>query len=307
VQYYAVAMAPPFHMSRGGNQPLIGAPLTSILSLFDIGRVAQYFSPPERLLNRLRRGRTARQGVACESDLPTVTASLYTWFVEANRTDSNLPVRWQDIALPPNLVSLSRVLITPVVGYFLARDDAVSIVIGAALLILAAISDGVDGYLARRLNMRSGLGLILDPLADKLFAAVLLIELVMFRGLPVWLAAVIVGRDLLIAAGGMLVLRRRKVPLASNVTGQYTFFSIVLLLGFYVVRFRFGIWLISVITVLLVAISLASYGYRFVRLWRGLPMDSSPDRQLYRILRVAATVVILAICAVMLVVEKWPQ
>lgn len=224
-----------------------------------------------------------------------------------NRTGTDLKVRWRDIWLAPNLVSLSRVLITPFVGYFLAQDDANSTLICAALLIAASITDGIDGYLARRLNMRSGLGLILDPLADKLFAAVLLIELVLFRGLPVWLAAVIVGRDLLIALAGLFVLRRRKVSPASNITGQYTFFSIVLLLGFYVVRFRFGIWLFSVITLVLIVLSLANYGYRFSRILRELPIESSQDRRLFRFLRVAVTTLILATCAAMLVVEKWPR
>ena len=223
------------------------------------------------------------------------------------RTDDSLVVRWRDIRLWPNLVSLSRVLITPLVGYYLARDDQTSIIICASLLIVAAITDGLDGYLARRLNMRSGLGLILDPLADKLFAAVLLVELVLFRGLPVWLAALIVGRDILIGIGGILVMRRRKLSPASNIIGQYTFFSIVLLLGFYVIRFRFGIWLISVVTVLLIAVSLASYGFRFVRLLKGHQLETGVDRPLYKILRVTVTVVILAICAVMLVAEIWPS
>lgn len=232
---------------------------------------------------------------------------MYTWAVDPHPTGTDLKVRWRDIWLPPNLVSLSRVLITPFVGYFLAQDDAKSMVICAGLLIVASVTDAVDGYLARRLNMRSGLGLILDPLADKLFAAVLLVELVLFRGLPVWLASVIVGRDLLIGLAGLLVLRRRNLSPASNITGQYTFFSIVLLLGFYVIRFRFGIRLFSVITLVLVALSLANYSYRFFRLMRGLPIENSRDKRWYRVLRVAVTTVVLAICAVMLLVENWPR
>ena len=102
-------------------------------------------------------------------------------------------------------------------------------------------------------------------------------------------------------------MRRRKLSPASNIIGQYTFFSIVLLLGFYVIRFRFGIWLISVVTVLLIAVSLASYGFRFVRLLKGHQLETGVDRPLYKILRVTVTVVILAICAVMLVAEIWPS
>jgi CDP-diacylglycerol--glycerol-3-phosphate 3-phosphatidyltransferase len=231
--------------------------------------------------------------------------SAYTLGVGANQMDDVLRVRWQDIRLWPNLVSLSRVLITPLVGYYLARDDSASTTICASLLIVAAATDGLDGYLARRLKMRSGLGLILDPLADKLFAAVLLIELVLFRGLPIWLAAVIIGRDLLIAVSGMMVMRKRKVSLASNIVGQYTFFSILLLLGFYIIKFQFGIRLMSIATMLLILASLISYARRLIVLFRGIPTELPPDKKLYKTLRVSVTAIILAICVVMLVLEKW--
>ncbi|PWB71467.1 hypothetical protein C3F09_07815 [candidate division GN15 bacterium] len=234
-----------------------------------------------------------------------MAATGYTLSVTNDRLDRAFAVRLGDIWLPPNLLSLARILITPLVGYYLAKDDSVSTAVCVALLVAAAITDGLDGYLARRLNMRTGLGLLLDPLADKLFAAVLLIELVLFRGLPVWLAAIIITRDVLIAVTGMVVLRRRKFPTPSNIIGQYTFFSVVLLLGFYVIRFGFGIRLITIITLLLILWSVGSYGRRFVRIIRNLPAEPPADRPIYKVLRVTLTALILAICAVMLVLEKW--
>ncbi len=223
-----------------------------------------------------------------------------------DREDELRAIRLQDIWLPPNLVSLSRILLTPLVGFYLSKSDSGSAIVCAALLIIAAITDGLDGYLARRLNMRTGLGLLLDPLADKLFAAVLLIELILFRGLPVWLAACIIGRDILIVTAGALVLRHRSVRTPSNLIGQYTFFAIILLLGFYVVKFAFGIRLFTVITLLLILVSLSSYGRRFVRILRNQPAGTTNDRPVYKVLRVIITAIILAICAVMLVIEKWP-
>lgn len=230
----------------------------------------------------------------------------YTLGVTVNQSSESLPIRLRDIWLPPNLVSLSRILITPLVGYYLAEDDAYSATVCVGLLLAAALTDGLDGYLARRLNMRTGLGLVLDPLADKLFAAVLLIELVLYRDLPIWLAVSIIGRDFLIVVTGMLVLKRRKIPTPSNVIGQYTFSAIVLLLGFYVIRFAFGIRLITLFTVVLILVSLGSYGRRFVNILRNRPVEPPVDRPIYRVLRVAVTVAVLAICAIMLVLERWP-
>ena len=234
-----------------------------------------------------------------------MVAADYTLTMSVDRSSEFHPIRLRDIWLPPNLVSLSRILITPFIAYYLASDSADSTIVCAVLLVAAALTDGLDGYLARRLNMRSGLGLVLDPLADKLFAAVLLIAMVLFRGLPVWLAVCIIGRDILIAVAGVLVMRRRNISTPSNFVGQYTFFAVVLLLGFYVIRFAFGIRLITVITVLLILLSLGSYGHRFVQIARNRPVVPPADRLLYRVLRVTITAVVLAICAVMLVLEKW--
>ncbi|PWB68173.1 hypothetical protein C3F09_12190 [candidate division GN15 bacterium] len=240
-----------------------------------------------------------------ESYLPDPVDVGYTWAVTANQSITDLPIRLRDIWLPPNLISVSRILITPLVGYFLARNDSRATAVCVALLALIGTTDFLDGYVARRLNLRSGLGLVLDPLADKLFAAVLLVELVLFRNFPIWLAIMIVGRDLLIVIAGMLVIRHWNIRTPSYIVGQYAFFSVILLLGFYVIRFNFGIELITPISVALMVLSLISYGRRFARILRNQPVTPPTDRPVYKILRVTLTVVILAICVTMLIVEKW--
>jgi len=66
---------------------------------------------------------------------------------------------------------------------------------------LLGISDGVDGYLARRYDWTSRFGAILDPVADKLLLMVTFILLAYTGHLPVWLTSVVIGRDLVIVAG----------------------------------------------------------------------------------------------------------
>ena len=70
-----------------------------------------------------------------------------------------------------------------------------------ALFWLAGFSDGVDGYLAKRFNWHTRLGALLDPLADKLLVSGTFITLAYTQHIPVWLAAVVILRDVIIVAG----------------------------------------------------------------------------------------------------------
>lgn len=71
------------------------------------------------------------------------------------------------------------------------------------IFILAAVSDAFDGFLARRYNWRSRLGAIADPLADKALLITAYLMLTLTSVFPVWLFLVVLGRDLLIVAGGL--------------------------------------------------------------------------------------------------------
>ena len=70
-----------------------------------------------------------------------------------------------------------------------------------ALFWLAGFSDGVDGYLAKRFNWHTRLGALLDPVADKLLVAGLFVTLAYTGDIPVWLAATVILRDVVIVAG----------------------------------------------------------------------------------------------------------
>ncbi len=188
----------------------------------------------------------------------------------------------------PNLLSLSRIAITPVIGYFLWKGDDTSTLICAILLIVAGVTDSLDGMLARRMGLVSNLGKTLDPLADKAMAAALLVLLVLFRDLPLWLAAIIVGRDLLILVGGLVLLRGKKVTVSSNITGKYTFTAIAALLGSYVIRFDWGITVLTPITVALIALSTVLYARVFIKVKCGEGVPTFEDRPSYRYARLAA-------------------
>ena len=95
----------------------------------------------------------------------------------------------------PNLVTMARVLIVPGVLYFIDNFSPVRSFIAAVLYLIAATSDGLDGYLARSRGQVSTLGKFLDPLADKLVVTAVLIFLVALGRATAWVVVVLIARD----------------------------------------------------------------------------------------------------------------
>ncbi|SFR61575.1 CDP-diacylglycerol--glycerol-3-phosphate 3-phosphatidyltransferase [Marinobacter gudaonensis] len=105
--------------------------------------------------------------------------------------------RWRWI---PNALTFLRILlIAPFAGALLVGDYRRALVI----FFLAAATDAIDGFLARHFNWRSRLGAIADPLADKALLITAYLMLTLTSVLPVWLFAVVLGRDLLIVGGAL--------------------------------------------------------------------------------------------------------
>jgi cardiolipin synthase len=101
----------------------------------------------------------------------------------------------------PNALTFLRILLTPLFGYYWWRHR-----FGLAIAAFAAasISDFFDGLTARLLNQRSKLGQVLDPAADKLLVTVTFIVAAATGAVPIWLAWLVIGRDVLLATGGAL-------------------------------------------------------------------------------------------------------
>lgn len=192
-----------------------------------------------------------------------------------------------------NLLSLFRVLIIPVLWYFLAREDQNSAFTALGILIVAGLSDGLDGYLARKLNQISRLGMILDPLCDKILAGALVVMLIMFREFPVWLAAVIIGRDILILAASAVLLKGRQVVFPSTISGKYAFFFIVVLLACSIIRFELGVTVAAFISVILIGASFFIYARSFAAVRRGETPKPFEDKPVYRNIRVGLTGIVL--------------
>ncbi|KAF8809515.1 hypothetical protein BYT27DRAFT_7094482 [Phlegmacium glaucopus] len=110
-------------------------------------------------------------------------------------SDTSKPTIKENIYTLPNLLTLSRIFSCPILGWSILDGNYH---LATGLLVYAGLTDLLDGYLARRYNMSSVLGTILDPAADKALMTTLTITLTMQELIPLPLAIIILGRDLLL-------------------------------------------------------------------------------------------------------------
>ena len=129
----------------------------------------------------------------------------------------------------PHLVTLFRLLCSPLIAWLLIASH---FRLALVFILLAGISDWLDGWAARQLDAAGHLGVILDPLADKILLVTLFVVLGFLRLIPLWMFALVIGRDLVIVFGAFLVrtLRGVKKFLPTMLGKVSTFFQIVLVL-----------------------------------------------------------------------------
>jgi CDP-diacylglycerol---glycerol-3-phosphate 3-phosphatidyltransferase len=107
---------------------------------------------------------------------------------------------WADAKNLPNLLTFARVLMIPLVLWFLSRGTPKDCYWASVVYGAAAITDALDGWLARRQGLVSVLGKFLDPLADKLIVAATLVWLVSMGRIGAWAVALLISRELTVTA-----------------------------------------------------------------------------------------------------------
>ena len=117
----------------------------------------------------------------------------------------------------PNILTMGRMVLAPVVALLLVRQEY-----GWALwgLLAAGVTDGLDGFIAKWFNQASRLGAILDPVADKILMLVTVLALTWTDRLPLWVTIPILLRDIVIFSGALVYYRR-----AGSIEIQPTFLS----------------------------------------------------------------------------------
>jgi len=125
----------------------------------------------------------------------------------------------------PNSITLLRILLVPVFAWLHLSGRPVG---ALAVFAFAALSDGVDGLLARALDQRTELGAILDPIADKFLALTALVLLVSAETLPAWLLAIALLRDAVVFGAGLTSkLTRRPIAAEPTRISKYATFALM--------------------------------------------------------------------------------
>jgi cardiolipin synthase (CMP-forming) len=130
----------------------------------------------------------------------------------------------------PNLITLFRIILTPLFIIFLIQGNYRKALM---VFILAGVSDLADGLIARTWQQKSRLGSYLDPLADKILMAASFVTLSIYHQIPSWLTVVVLSRDVILALG-VLIFRLADIPLVIRPTrwGKWTTTLQLVTIGF---------------------------------------------------------------------------
>jgi len=167
----------------------------------------------------------------------------------------------------PNLLTLLRIAATPVLVMLLKYQ-----MFPQALLVfvLAGVSDGLDGYIAKRFNYQSRLGAILDPVADKLLLVSCFIVLTVMNYLPFWLLVVVAFRDIVIVGGYLLLVTLEgNVKMSPSLISKLNTVLQICLVAAVLIQLGVGLSLGRVVPALIVMVTVTSVlsGIHYVWVW----------------------------------------
>lgn len=166
----------------------------------------------------------------------------------------------------PNLLTIFRILLVPVFIIFIIYNR---MVMALAVFILAGLTDGIDGLIARLFHQKTLLGAYLDPIADKLLLGSAFLALTLRDILPNWLTVIVISRDVIILGGVVVLsLMKKEVRVQPSVVSKATTWLQVITIILAILSLERVIFLEVVIwlTALFTIISGFQYIYRGVRL-----------------------------------------
>jgi len=172
----------------------------------------------------------------------------------------------------PNILTMLRIILAPFFMIFLLNDKYL---VAFIILLIASITDFLDGMLARKLNMQTQFGRILDPIADKVLILVSMLALLIKFHFPLWIGLIIILRDFLIVCGGALIIYKKKQQyLAPSILGKTsTVFQLLSMLIYIVASLNgyYALWIdiLLYLTVIITVLSGLNYvltGYLILKL-----------------------------------------
>jgi len=184
----------------------------------------------------------------------------------------------------PNALTLLRIFLVPLLVVVLLTRTHGGLFLGAGIFGLGVLTDYLDGYFARRRNQVTRLGILLDPVADKLLTAAAFISLVEMGAAPAWMVVIIVGRELAVTWLRNLAAARGVLIPASGL-GKLKMISQVVAILLLILGRRFALLAPAGLLALwaVVALAIVSGVAYFRRFWReafrGSPRETAPHSQ----------------------------
>jgi len=168
----------------------------------------------------------------------------------------------------PNVLSAIRLVLAPATAAFVVTDNFLA---AFGVFAFAGFTDAIDGTLAKLLNCPTQFGKVLDPLADKALMTAAFLALAFVHDVPWWLAAIVIGRDVLIGAGvGLLLLMGRRLDTTPLFVGKLTTALQITYLAVHLAALAFGLSLGDAVPadayILAVLTAASGAGYA----WRGI-------------------------------------
>jgi CDP-diacylglycerol--glycerol-3-phosphate 3-phosphatidyltransferase len=203
----------------------------------------------------------------------------------------------------PNSITMSRILMVPVFLWAMSpvfpwrAGNGTQEIVAALVFILAAITDGIDGYLARRHGQITTLGMLLDPLADKLMVASAFIALVAYNPaiVKVWVAVIVIGREFLINGLRSIATNEGFTIQASDLGKLKTVTQIVAVVAA-ILAHQWDAWYFGLIVIpvrltaytavyFMIAVSVISATDYFIGFWKQVASASDLSRKQSAVLR----------------------
>ncbi len=171
----------------------------------------------------------------------------------------------------PNALTLLRIFLVPVLVVLLLTRTEHGLFLGAAVFGVGVLTDYLDGYFARKRNQVTRLGILLDPVADKLLTAAAFISLVEMDAVPAWMVVIIVGREFAVT-GLRNIAAGRGVLIPASGLGKAKMVCQVIAIFLLIIGERFGSLRplgVAALWVVLVMALLSAFDY-FRRFWKAL-------------------------------------
>jgi CDP-diacylglycerol--glycerol-3-phosphate 3-phosphatidyltransferase len=173
----------------------------------------------------------------------------------------------------PNILSISRILVTPVIVILLINESRLLSILVAFIFLAAFLTDVIDGYIARRMRLVTDIGKFLDPLADKLLIATALIMLIPLHRVPIWMVVIILSREIAVT-GLRIIALNNNIVISADMLGKKktsfqiaAIFTLLLHYRYFNIDFHsvgiFFLWIALIFTI----ISGINYFYKFLRFY----------------------------------------